>query len=233
MKLPSLKYANMCKLLHGTATKGTLNISRENAILTQKAAVSGTFNAVTAWPWQWLMWLERCWGGWDGCTACRLQRSISQSVSAANISKLRERYGRPRNLHGFLTCFIKGPGHEGPSGSATEGTLQLKIAMGPLPSSSSAPSPQPMLYRALKKRMELLIPYYYYICLLFLSMIYHSLSLLGMAPCRLTHKCPNDMAETKLLHNYGPCRISCSGLPNLPKTVLLSHANAQIGGPLL
>ena len=90
-----------------------------------------------------------------------------------------------------------------------------------------------VIYRALKKRMELLIPYYYYICLLFLSIIYHSLSLLGMAPCRLTRKCPNDMAETKLLHNYGPCRISCSGLPNLPKTVLLSHANAQIGGPLL
>ena len=90
-----------------TATKGTLNISRENALLTQKAAVSSAFNAVTAVAVTVIDVIGKVLGGCDGCTACRLQCSISQSVSAANISKLRERYGSPRNLHGFLTCFIR------------------------------------------------------------------------------------------------------------------------------
>ena len=110
LKLPNLKYANMRKLLHGTVGKMLQHRKCSFRHIQRSDGVAVT--------WHWLMWLERCWGGCDGCTACRLQCSISQSVSAANISKLRERCGRPRNLHGFLVTHLRCPRHEGPSGSA-------------------------------------------------------------------------------------------------------------------
>ena len=59
------------------------------------AAVSGTFNAVTAVKWK---RLERCWGGCDGCTACRLHCKISQSAWAANNLKIEGTLGKAEKL---------------------------------------------------------------------------------------------------------------------------------------
>ena len=71
------------------------------------AAVSGTFNAVTAWQWN-----DSDWKGAgvdaDGCTACRLHCRISQSVWAANDLKIEGTLPKAKAFRRRLvfSCFI-------------------------------------------------------------------------------------------------------------------------------
>ena len=82
------------------------------------AAVSGTFNAVTAWQWN-----DSDWKGAgvdaDGCTACRLHCRISQSVWAANDLKIEGML--PKAKAGKLAWFS----HASSEMSRTRGPIPL------------------------------------------------------------------------------------------------------------